>query len=432
MLLNGWYTFRSIRRALVASRCAPELLRQAQEQQLRDLLAHAYQHVPLYRALYKEYGFHPQEFRSMDDLNKVPVLEKGRLKAASPTEVVAAGTDLHRCARVETSGSTGTPLCMFLGSEDQLWQRSAAWRILFEHGFRWTDRTMEIRMTFGQRYLIQRLGIAPKEWVSILQPPEQWALRLVETRPEVIVAGAGTLQALAEAVGTLNLELPSPRLIISDSETLPPATRCFVRQVLGTDPIDVYGLVELSNFAWECEERSGFHVSADSHIVEIDSSMGAPGTLIATALGMRTMPIIRYNTGDLAEWETKPCACGRHLPLLRRIYGRAVDSVVLRDGSRLFWPVFHEIFGRYADLRQWRILQDKVQEIRVQVVTAHDTVTLVRRLEEDLAKTLPGDVRFRFEIVPRIPVAPGEKTRMIISKVNAPTQHVSETVVCHG
>lgn len=417
MLLNGWKTFRLIRQGLASSRLRPEALRQSQENRLRMLLMHAYHNVPLYRGLYKEAGYHPEEFRSLDDIDKIPILQKDRLKQARPEEIVAQGIDPHRCGVVETSGSTGTPLRIFLGALDQQWQRVVAWRILFEHGFRWTDRTLEIRMTFGRQFFVQRLGIAPKEWCSILDPPEFWAQRIVETRPDVIVAGAGTLYALADTVKTLGLNLPSPRLIVSDSETLSPATRQLVRGALGRDPVDVYGLVELSNFAWECERRSGFHVSADSHIVEVPADSGEPGPIITTALGMWTMPMIRYETGDLAEVETTLCPCGRTLPLLRQIYGRRVDSVALQDGRRIFWPFFHEVLGRYDELRQWRILQEEINEVHLQLVVTNSAQGLLPRIKSDLQAVLPGEIHLRVEQVEAITLAPGEKTRMIISKV---------------
>jgi phenylacetate-CoA ligase len=416
-LWDGWRTLRLIRESLASSRWPQERLRQRQGERLHKLLGHAYHNVPLYRSLYNEAGFRPDEFRSMDDLSKIPVLSKQRLKEATPDEVVARGIHPHQCATVDTSGSTGTPLRIFLGAVDQQWQRAVAWRILFEHGFRWTDRTLEIRMALGQRFLVQRLGLAPKEWVSILDPPESWARRMVEMRPDVVVASPGTLHALADAIELLKLNPSPPRLVFSDSETLSPITRRLVRRVLGTDPVDVYGLVELSHFAWECEYRSGFHVSADSHIVEVAAASDKPGPIIATALGMWTMPIIRYDTGDLAEVDATPCPCGRSLPLLKRLHGRGIDSVALRDGRRIFWQFFHETLGRYDELRQWRILQDKAGEIQLQLVTAHDNHDLLSRIESDLQHALPGELRLRVERIERIPLIPGEKTRMIISKV---------------
>ncbi len=419
MLLDGWKTFRLIRTALASSHWSPQQLRRVQEAQLRQLLRHAYRNVPLYRALYDEAGFRPEHFRSLDDLDKIPLLQKQRLKAAHPEEVVARGVDPRHCTTVDTSGSTGTPLRIYLGAHDLRWQRAVAWRILFEHGFRWTDRTLEIRMTLGQRFFVQRFGIAPKDWVSILDPPESWAQRLIETRPQVVVAGAGTLQALAEAIARLDLNPARPRIVLSDSETLTPATRRLVHRVLGTNPVDVFGLVELSNFAWECEHHRGFHVSADSHIVEVDAPDGEPGPIIATALDMWTMPIIRYYTGDLAESDSRPCPCGRSLPLLRRIYGRAVDSVVLPGGSRLFWPFFHEVLGRYSELRQWRVLQEDAHRLKLQVVTPGDSAGLLARIEADLRRALPGEVVLQIERVEMIPKVPGEKIRMVISRYSA-------------
>src|SRR5262245_16796160 len=417
--LAGVKTIRLIYAALASSQWSPQKRQCLQEGRLRKLLFHAYRNVPLYRMLYDEAGFRPEEFRSLEDLKKIPILQKQHLKAARPEEVVARGIDPRRCEMIPTSGSTGMPLQIYLGPSEQRWQRAVAWRILFEHGFRWLDRTLEIRVTMGRRFFVQRLGVAPKEWVSLLDPPESWARRLAETRQEVVIAGAGTLQALAEAVEGLGLEPPRPRIVISDSETLTPATRRLVRRALGTDPIDVFGLVELSNFAWECEQRRGFHISADSHIVEVDAPSGAPGPVIATALGMRTMPIIRYDTGDLAEVESRPCLCGRSLPLLGRIYGRAADSVVLPGGNRLFWPFFYEVLGGYHELRQWRILQEDTRCLRLQVVLPGDNVGLLVRVEADLRRALPDEVGLRIERVATIPLAPGEKTRMVISQLSA-------------
>lgn len=418
MILNGIQTYRAIKSALKSSRWPLEKLRRRQEERLGKLLSHAYTNVPLYRKLYDEAGFRPGDFRSLEDLDKIPVLRKIRLKEASPEEVVAQGVDISRCETVKTSGSTGTPLKIYLGPNEQQWQRAAAWRILFEHGFRWTDRTLEIRMTFGRRFSIQKLGIAPKDWVSILEPPESWAKCFSEKKHEVIAASASTLHAMAEAVETLGLETTRPRIIVSDSETLSPATRQLIRRVFGTDPVDVFGLVEVSNFAWQCEERRGFHVSADSHIAEVAAPPAQAGPLIATDLGMRTMPIIRYDTGDLAEVDPEPCPCGRSLPMLGCIYGRAVDSVVLPGGGRLLWPFFHEVLGGYDELSQWRIIQDDERHLRVQLVLSRNDADLPERIRSALGSALPKGIEFNIERVDMIPVKPGEKIRMVISQVD--------------
>jgi len=411
MLWNSLQTIRLLRRALASSRWSPEKMREQQWRRLRRLLLHAYTNVPMYRELYDRHGFHPRDVRGLDDLPRVPTVDKALLKSAAPGTVLARGVRLARCRTVCTSGSTGSPLRIYLNAADRRWQRVTAWRILFEQGFRWTDRTMEIRLSKGDRHFVQALGVAPKDWLSILDPPLSWASHLTRTKPDVVVAGASTLAALAEALRDRPLSHP-PRLVISDSETLAPHTRELIRQGLGADPVDVFGLVELSNFAWQCEERRGFHVSADSHIVEIE---GVCGPMIVTDLGMTGMPIVRYNTGDHAEFDLAACACGRALPLLRTIHGRGVDSIALPSGRRLFWPFFHEILGQFPQIRQWRVLARSGQPVCVQLAVDPLALPAIRRAL-DLA--VPEPIGFVLEPVETISWRPGEKQRLVVAETS--------------
>jgi phenylacetate-CoA ligase len=417
MLLSAWKTWRLMGEARSSSRWPPEAIRLRQEAGLRALLLHAYHHVPMYRRLYMDAGFRPEAFRSLDDLERVPVLSKRLLADTPPEERVAGGEDPGRCQVVPTSGSSGVPLRVYLGRGDVIWQRVVAWRILFEHGFRWTDRTLEIRMSPGPVYAVQKLGIAPKDWASILDPPESWARCLARRRHEVVVAGAGTLLALAQAVEGLGLRVRQPRIVVSDSETLTDATRDAVYRALGTRPVDVFGLVEVSNFAWECERRQGFHISADSHIVEVGAPPGEMGPLIVTGLGMWTMPVIRYDTGDMAEMGSGPCPCGRTPPILARVHGRRSDAVLLPDGRRLYWPYFHEIMAGFPELRQWRVVQEDLRRIRVSLVVRIGDPGLLDRIRTALSVALPSDVCLHVEAKERISVKPGEKSWAVVCNV---------------
>jgi phenylacetate-CoA ligase len=426
MALNSLKTWQLIRVARAASQWPSEKFRRVQERQLRKLLAHAYANVSLYRRLYDEAGFRPELFRSLDDLQRIPVLSKRQLKEAAPGEVIARGVDPARCQIVDTSGSSGVPLRVYLGPEDQRWHRAVAWRILFEHGFRWTDHSLEIRMTFGDSFLLQRFGVAPKDWVSILEPPESWARRLARGRHEVVMACASSLEALAEAVEALRLPIRPPRIIISDSEMLFPATRRLVHRALGTDPVDVFGLVELSNFAWQCEQRDGFHTSADSHIVEVAAPTGEIGPLIVTALGMWTMPIIRYDTGDVAAARSSLCDCGRTLPVLGRIHGRVIDFVILASGRRLFWPFFHEILSSYPAVLRWQVVQDSAGRVTLRLAATRNDPCLLEQITTRIRAALPEPLNIQIERVDSLRARQGEKLRVIVSEVGARPGNASD------
>jgi len=414
VILDGPATLMDIRRAMAAGRWPREKLQAHQERRLRWLLNHAYQNVPLYRALYDEAGFRPEQFRTLADLNRVPMLTKTRVRSVATEGCLARGTDPSRCYEVRTSGSTGAPLRILLSRHDDWWQRVTAWRILFEDGYRLTDRTLQIDSTPARQFAVQRLGVARKQWLSTGDSPETWMAALQQYRPHVLVATASVLHLLAENLLSKGIAAHSPRLVVSDDESLTPATRGLVSRVLGRDPVDVYGLCEVSNFAWQCEERDGHHLSADSHVVEVLAAPGETGPLVVTALGMTGMPFIRYETGDVAVAEDRPCKCGRNLPRLRQLFGRAVDSVMLPSGRRLLWPFFYHFFNRYTGLRRWRVLQDEPNRLCVEVVGMDGEVNA---LANALREALPEPMAVNAIPVSDIVLRPREKVRMVISRV---------------
>jgi phenylacetate-CoA ligase len=55
---------------------------------------------------------------------------------------------------------------------------------------------------------------------------------------------------------------------------------------------------------------------------------------VVTPLHNFAMPLIRYAIGDYAE-AGPPCACGRGLPVLARILGRARNLLTLPHGERI-------------------------------------------------------------------------------------------------
>jgi phenylacetate-CoA ligase len=403
MIGNAWKTVAGIYAALEAGRWPAEKIAQHQTRALQELLAFAYENVPFYRSHFDAARFHPRAFRSLADLAAVPFLEKQHLKETPPELLVARGVDVARCQSVATSGSTGSPLRILLDTEGQRAQRISAWRIQFEHGFRWHWRAAEIRMATGATHPAQRLGIAPKTWISILEPPERWVETIRAARPEVILAAASTLEALAEAWSG---DMPRPRIVIADCETLYPATRRLVRERMGVEPVNIYGLVELSEFAWECEQHDGYHVNADSHVVET-----VDGEIVATDLRQRTMPVIRYRTGDQGEWAAGRCGCGRTLPRLGRIDGREADAVRLPSGRRLFWPFFHEILGEERGLRRWRAVQEGDGGVRLELETGQEEA---ERLAWKVRAALPEALGVRGVAVERVETRPGVKFRAVV------------------
>lgn len=72
--------------------------------------------------------------------------------------------------------------------------------------------------------------------------------------------------------------------------------------------------------------------------------------VLLTDLSNRNQPVIRYRVGDQAEpvQPATACPCGRALPLLGRISGRAGEMLVLPDGRRVNANLPSYIFKHHA------------------------------------------------------------------------------------
>lgn len=59
-------------------------LKEMQYERMKWSLRHAYENVPFYKKSFDDTGFHPDQFRSLDDMQRVPFLMKQDMRANYP------------------------------------------------------------------------------------------------------------------------------------------------------------------------------------------------------------------------------------------------------------------------------------------------------------------------------------------------------------
>jgi phenylacetate-CoA ligase len=141
-----------------------------------------------------------------------------------------------------------------------------------------------------------------------------------------------TYPSLAAELATLSLErgvkLPGLREVRSLGESLEIGVRHLCKQAWNVPLTDIYSSEEVGYVALQCPDHEHYHVQAENVLVEVLNEKGKPcapgetGRVVVTDLHNFAMPVIRYDIGDYAE-VGEPCPCGRGLPVLRRLVGRA-------------------------------------------------------------------------------------------------------------
>lgn len=210
-------------------------------------------------------------------------------------------------------------------------------------------------------------------------PPDECAAWLEGHRPDYLTAAAAMQEHLALAYQSRQ---PPDYLRgnVAISETLTPGMKARVEAIFGAPLFQNYGQNEVGLVAAKCPEGGRYHTHAEHAFVEIVDDDGMPvaagetGRMLITDLNNYAMPLIRYDTGDLAVAVTGPCACGRTIgpmfadPVRRRARVAPLPrgSEVLIDGLRGVMETLPKDMS--LPLRGYRIHQDKDENYRLDVV----------------------------------------------------------------
>lgn len=179
---------------------------------------------------------------------------------------------------------------------------------------------------------------------------------------------------------------PDLRGVLTSGEILAGDQRQLCRDFLGHAPRDLYELREAGTVALQCPQSDAYHVQSEAVLVELLDAHGQPcakgatGRVVVTPLYNLAMPLIRYDTGDLAVAGDRfdpafvtgrLCVCGRRLLRFQRVLGRARNQLSLSAGGSvdaISTLRLHELTGA----RLWQLVQRDAAAFVLRLDTAGD------------------------------------------------------------
>jgi phenylacetate-CoA ligase len=253
---------------------------------------------------------------------------------------------------------------------------------------------------------------------------EEYTDILRKYQPKVIRGYSQAIYLLAMYLEKNNIADITPGAVLTTAETLFEHQREKIERQFGCRVFDGYGGGEAPSAAYECEEHSGYHISAENLIIEIvrDGEMVSPGEsgkILITNLNSSSMPFIRYDMGDIGIFSDERCSCGRGLPLLKSIEGRINDMIVTPEGKFVHSYLFSAIFKDIKSVNQFQVIQNETDKISIRIVkndqfTDRDN----NRIISSVQQVLGNGIKIHIEIVEKIPVLSGSgKRRFVVSTV---------------
>jgi phenylacetate-CoA ligase len=404
-----------------------EKLRRYQEQRLRAIVKYAYETIPLYHQKFKAAGVYPDQIRTISDLPKIPVLTKQEIQQNYPHNIVASHIDLSRCWKPFTSGSTGNPVTIVYDDQAESFQKACALRPNLACGQRLFDtwaviaspRTIARKL---HKRWFQQFGLFSQVCFSLFDTPQTTIAELEKVKPDILDGYTSSIYLIAKEIERTDNHKIHPRLIYTTSELLTPQMRSYINKVFDVDVYDQFGSVEMGRTAWECPEHTGLHMDSEAVVTEFikdgeQVSSGERGEIVYTNLYNYSMPFIRLRTQDVSVPTSDRCPCGRTLPLMKIIEGRTDDFITLPNG-RVLPPITWIILLMYNKIDQYKVIQESINELRIQVVPKKDmTPDTLQKIHDDVRKATDNLVKVTIESVEEIPREPSGKVRPIVSKV---------------
>lgn len=413
-----------VRRELQASRTQPpEALLELQWQRQRAMLRHAWSTTAWYRQRMQEMGVQPEDVKTRDDWNALPVVEKADLQARGAEFRSSRGSGGQTAS---TSGSSGTPVTVLRSQRS--WAHAHANMIehMAWHGIEWGEphayfwgvpldpaarRNAHLRDALFNRRRCSAFDLdddlAADFYARRMKDPCTYALGY----PSAVTRFAVALESRG-----LDGRALGWKAVITTAEVLHAHQRERISRVLGCPVADTYGCAEIGMVGVECE-RTRLHVPVESVAVDFIENEEGHVELLLTDLHNGSQPMIRYRVGDLLQVDgaaaeaaaggllpAPACACGRPLPVLPGVTGRAGDTLELPDGRRVNANLPSYIFkkhGKADTIREYQFVQFPAGRIALRIVTGPNWRNgMEAELNAEVRRVL--GIETELEIVPRI------------------------------
>ena len=429
----GRKTFEYLKELEKLQWSSPSELDELQFEKLKALLIHAEKNIPFYAKRFIDAGFNPAKMQSLEDFKALPLLTKDEIRENlhEMTWPNCPG-GLHR---YNTGGSSGQPLIFYFDRRRQAYDAAARaithrwWGIDVgdKEVYLWgspleitkQDRIKDLRDRLTNQILLSAFELSPAQLHSYVKRIERFKPRCLFGYPSSIDLFCRMAKQHGYDLSKLGI-----KVVFSTAEVLYEHQKENISEALGGIPVvDSYGSREGGFISHECPQGA-MHVIDPNIIVEYIRNghpvrPGEDGEIVVTHLDNWAMPFIRYRTQDVAQFDDKPCTCGRHLSIMKKIQGRTTDFVVTPDGR---WQHALSVIYVVRDIpgvAEFKIIQEDVDNVRVLLVV-HENIYPADgndRIVRGMKKRMGDEVRVSIKLVDEIPTDASGKYRYVVSRV---------------
>ncbi len=331
--------------------------------------------------------------------------------------------------KVSTSGSTGVPFFLFQNNDKRTRNRADVIYFFNKSNFEVGNKLYELEVWRGHN----KKGKL-KSW---LQNVIQFDIsRLTDERIETflqllksnkhskktLLGFASSYEMIAQYLERNNMLLNDLNIssAIANAEFLNNYTKSTLGKHLNTVILSRYSSEEIGIIAQQTlDSPNRFIINNASYYVELLNlesdtpvEVGEFGRIVVTDLFNYAMPIIRYETGDIAKFGlNKDGVLG-----IVQIEGRQMDLIYDTNGKLISSFVIYTKFYRYYHLlKQYQFIQQGEKEYEVKLNLQDDSFQFENQLVADIKSDFGVDAQITISYVEEIPALASGKRKKVIN-----------------
>lgn len=335
------------------------------------------------------------------------------------------GKKLHK---MSTSGSTGTP---FTVVQDKIKRSRVIAEVLFFGkicGYTFGQRQVFFRVwvnSVKKSKLKQFLQNMITEDISNLDSDKMEQIKEILTKDKKIkniLSYSSTMGQVSKYLLEKGLTPKdfSVKSIICGSELLQDEIRNNLKKVFNSNIVSRYANEENGILGQECIEKQEFHLNTSSYYFEFlkldedkKAEKGELARIVITDLYNYALPMIRYDTGDLAIVGDATCDIKVNA-VIKEIFGRKVDLIYNTEGQALSPHAITNNMWNTQNIKQFKFTQISKDEYVILLnVEKNFDKEQEKEIKEKFIKILGNNAKIKIEYTDEIPVLASGKRRYI-------------------
>ena len=398
MLFKLFFYYLSIN----AIRILPaNIQRKIQIAKFRAIFEYAREHSPFYKKLYEEAGVMNLVVKNYDDIKRIPVIDKIKMKEFATEDILTEQFDPRKHHSHFTSGSTGVPFKIVCSFFEEFCAHVRVFSLMLWSGWRpWHNILMYTRYGSSDKFCVEgkisllsilnKLGLFKREIVNVFSDPSIVADKLSTGKFKCLWATPGALDLLIDYLDEKRMKLEKIPLVYTYAESVSHLQYTRYMDSICNRVINCYGTEEFPTMGFRDMARRYYNLFANFCLFETEKDEYGEDLFIVTNLENHTMPFIRFNTHDIVDDVIRNHG---QVQTLGYIKGRKDDVIKLRSGSSFIFHQSYEMILGMKEVLQYKFVQYKNGDvaIRINLSRNSDKDAIQKTISERWKKTFPND-----------------------------------------